>query len=493
MGGHIWLSWKGAGGGINNMTRIARATVIVALLAIISVLVPYDQADSSSAPVTNGITWLRSQQQPDGGFETEGYPGFETSDAILALAQSAQSGGAWNYDAARAAVLGTSTATGNTPLNEIDNYASGAIGSGAAGKIISLVTNPLAIDPTTFDPSNNGVVNLVTKLGFPGTGDFGIPLASFNSILFAARGYATLNSVPASTITLIRGAQKSDGSWSYNGDNTGIDGGADTTGLAVQTLIEAGVAAGDSDVSAALDYLVTNQQHSGGWIDGWAENPNSTAVAMLALVAAERTAPLAAGNAYLLSTQQPAGFFAGPYDDATPNTFATAQAIQGLVRAAIPDAPSYVTPKTITAATGGGAITLEASSGTLTTVSAVAPSTQTAPPTGISFPRGLVSFTVTGLSAGATTTVRITLPVGTTATGYYKLVRSTVGSTVGSTWINAISIVTFSNNVATLTLTDGGEGDDDGVRNGVIVDPGGPTVGTANSARESSVELRFTG
>ncbi len=490
MGGHMWLSWKGAGGGISNMTRIVRATAIVALLAIISVLLPYDQANSSSAPVTNGIAWLRSQQQPDGGFETEGYPGFETSDAILALAQSAQNGGSWNYDAARAAVLGTSTATGNTPLDEIDNYASGAIGSGAAGKIISLVTNPLAIDPTTFDPANNGVVNLVTKLGSPGAGgDFGIPLASFNSILFAARGYATLSPVPASTITLIRGAQKSDGSWSYDGNNTGIDGGADTTGLAVQTLIEAGVTAGDSDVSAALDYLVANQQPSGGWTDGpapyGAENPNSTAVAMLALVAAGRTAPLAAGNAYLLSTQQPAGFFAGPYDDDTPNTFATAQAIQGLVRATIPNAPSYVTPKTITAATGGGAITLEASSGTLATVLAVAPSTQIAPPTGISFPRGLVSFTVTGLSVGATTTVRITLPVGTTATGYYKL--------VGSTWANAISIVAFSNNVVTLTLTDGGEGDDDGVRNGVIVDPGGPTIGTASSASEPSVELRFTG
>ena len=32
------------------------------------------------------VAWLQSQQQPDGGFELLGVPGFETADAILGLA-----------------------------------------------------------------------------------------------------------------------------------------------------------------------------------------------------------------------------------------------------------------------------------------------------------------------------------------------------------------------------------------------------------------------
>ncbi len=352
------------------MARFVRAALVVAIVSASFASLAGAPASGASAPVTNGVAWLRSLQQPDGGFETEGFPGFENADAILALAQSAQSGSSWDAAAARAAVLGTSTSAGKTPLDSVDAYASGSIDPGEAGKIIALVTNPLAMDPTAFDPSGDGTVDLTAQLGTPGADDkWGVSLGAFNTILFAIRGYAAFASVPDATITVVRNAQKSDGSWSYDGDNTGTNGGADTTGLAVQALLESGVAAADADVTQALDYLEAQQQPSGAWTDGFSENPNSTAVALLALSAAGRTGTLAAGDAYLLGVQQSDGHFAGPYDDATPNTFGTAQAVQALVRTGIPDATTYAHPRTVPAATGGGALTLETDRGVLENVS----------------------------------------------------------------------------------------------------------------------------
>jgi hypothetical protein len=90
---------------------------------------------------------------------------------------------------------------------------------------------------------------------------------------------------------------------------------------------------------------------------------------------------------------------------------------------------------------------------------------------GVSFPNGLFSFNITGIAPGATVTVTITypsaMPVGTQ---YWKCQNGT--------WINCTSLLgdDDGDNVLTLTLTDGGLGDADGVANGTIVDPGGPGV-----------------
>lgn len=473
------------------MARFVRAALAVVIVSTSFSALIGAPASGASAPVTNGAAWLRTQQQADGGFEVEGFPGFETPDAVLALGSSAQSSSTWNAAAARAAVLGTSTADGNTPLEAIDTYASGSIGAGVAGKLITLVTNPLELDPSDFDPAGDGAVDLVAKLGSPGIDHkWGISLASFNRILFATRGYAIVSTVPAETIAVITDAQKSDGSWSFDGSNLGTDGGADTTGLAVQALLETGVPASNADVAAdvaqALDYLEAQQQLDGAWTDGFSENPNSTAVAMLALSAAGRTPPLAEGSAYLLSIQQPDGHFAGPYDGPTPNTFGTSQAVQGLVRTLVPDASSFADPQTIPAATGGGALSLETDDGSLDNVAAVDPATLAAPPTGVTFPRGLVSFEITGISTGGTATVHLTLPVGTTLSRYFKF--------NGTAWSDATSLASFADNVVTLTLTDGGAGDEDGVANGVIVDPGGPAVVAAAAVPTAIVlDPRFTG
>jgi hypothetical protein len=465
------------------MARIARAALVVAILASSFTVLSASSAFGAST-VANAVNWLKTQQQTDGGFEVSGFPGFETADAIFAIAEAAQTGASWSATEARNAVLAT-TNGGHTPLDAIDDYVSGTIGAGQAGKVITLVTNPLGINPANFDPRGNGATNLVATLGVPGAdGTFGIGLGAFNSFLYAVRGYARISSarVPTTTIDVIRSTQKIDGSWDFNGDNTGTGTDIDTTGLAILALLDAGVSAVDPDVGQGLGYLVAQQQATGAWQAFGSDDPNSTAVAMLALSAGGRTSPLAAADAFLAGLQlssppADAGRIQSPNDEFGVNTFATSQSIQALVRKAVSTPTSFTS---VPAAAGGGALAIDTSAGALHDVVAVDPTTLATPPPGATFPSGLISFEVTGLAHGAAVTVHLFLPATTAATHYLKF--------NGRAWSDATSLAAFSGSVVTLTLADGGPGDTDGVQDGIITDPGGPTAVAA-----SQTVAAFTG
>jgi hypothetical protein len=136
-----------------------------------------------------------------------------------------------------------------------------------------------------------------------------------------------------------------------------------------------------------------------------------------------------------------------------------------------------VTPA-VTSATDNGTITLDTSGNAGTSFSGVMalldtdPSLdQTGKPAGVTFPYGLVSFTVDNVAVGGTITVDITFPDAIPAgSAYYK---------VGATGFVEFTDVAFNGSTATLTLTDGGSGDLDGVADGSITDPGGLAVPVA--------------
>ncbi len=93
-------------------------------------------------------------------------------------------------------------------------------------------------------------------------------------------------------------------------------------------------------------------------------------------------------------------------------------------------------------------------------------------------PYGLFSFTITSLPVGSTVTVTISFPTDIPAGSQYWKVHD-------GDWILLPAEFVGSNdgdNILTLTLTDGGIGDDDGVANGEIVDPGGPGTQTSNTS-----------
>ena len=137
----------------------------------------------------------------------------------------------------------------------------------------------------------------------------------------------------------------------------------------------------------------------------------------------------------------------GTADSAQPNVASTPDPTGGYVTIAAPDA-GYP----------------------LSNVTTVDPASLPAPPAGVTGKSALVGFQV-GLPAGVTTTtvdVYLDDPSGD-IDSYWKY--------DGSTWIDATSLATFSDagggrTKATLTLTDGGFGDQDGAVDGSIVDPG---------------------
>jgi hypothetical protein len=104
---------------------------------------------------------------------------------------------------------------------------------------------------------------------------------------------------------------------------------------------------------------------------------------------------------------------------------------------------------------------------------------QTGKPSSFEFVDGMVQYTVEGVAAGGSVTVNITCPGGippgskvykADATGFHEVAGAVIrGSTV------------------TMTVTDGGPGDADGLADGVIIDPVGVAVPVASGT--GSIEL----
>jgi hypothetical protein len=122
----------------------------------------------------------------------------------------------------------------------------------------------------------------------------------------------------------------------------------------------------------------------------------------------------------------------------------------------------------------GGNATLVTSAGTIIGAFTTDPLTcgctlSYQPPAGYAYPYGLISFTITGLTPGATITVTVTLPGPVTAWIKFALGGINTGYSV-------FPGATFSGNQVVLTLTDGGAGDTDGAADGSITDPALPAV-----------------
>ena len=164
----------------------SRRLLLCALVAALSVTGCKNTGflDSANPPViTKAGTWLTSQQLADGSFEVGGFAGFETPDAIVAIAERAQTSSAWDTTKARNGVLAV-TKNGKSALDAMDDFADGTLSAGQAAKLIVLVATPLGLDSLAFDPQGDGARNLVGVLnqGEKPDGSFG----AFNATLYAA-------------------------------------------------------------------------------------------------------------------------------------------------------------------------------------------------------------------------------------------------------------------------------------------------------------------
>ncbi|HEX2700081.1 MAG TPA: prenyltransferase/squalene oxidase repeat-containing protein [Acidimicrobiales bacterium] len=321
---------------------IVLGALALALFAPASLPVPAIRpagAATASLDLARAAAFLRANQQPDGGFETAGFPGFETPDAVLALAEAAQATSSWNTASGRAAVA-AAVHDGRSPLDYVDDLAETTTSAGQAAKLIVLVAAPLGLPPATFDPQGDAATDLVARMdaGRNVNGSFGPP-GTLNATLYAAIAHPLIGrSVPPATQSLILAAQQANGGWSFSGDATGGEIDVDTTGLALQALAAAGVDPHTSAVRRAVAFLASNQLATGGWPAFDAEDPNATAVAVLGLTAVgEKVDTCWPGAGGVLAARQAAdGHVAGPNDAFGVNTFATSQAVQAAGRRWLP-------------------------------------------------------------------------------------------------------------------------------------------------------------
>ncbi len=338
------------------MTRIRRVFVCsgaLALTALIGSSVPHSSyaADpTSEAAANSAVAWLKTRQQSDGGFEQTSFAGFETTDVVLAIAEAAQTAPTWSTTEARAAVeaLHAGGPGGPTPLDYLEDLTANASDQGVPAKNVVLVALPLGFDPKAF-----GSVDLVDAMG----GCNGFATLGFNGFLYLTLAQELVcGGAPADNVTAIRDAQQANGGWNFAGDPTLDDVDLDSTALALQALVGSGAASSDPAVHAALALFAANQQPSGAWQFFGDDDPNSTAMAMLGIVAAgfdpmtscwrDTVAPELVGTPYArpdvwlrdqqITSGSEVGRVASPGDQFGVNTFATSQFVEAMLRSWLP-------------------------------------------------------------------------------------------------------------------------------------------------------------
>ncbi|MFM7270548.1 MAG: prenyltransferase/squalene oxidase repeat-containing protein [Actinomycetes bacterium] len=326
-------------------------------------------AATPRAGAVAAVEWLLSQVQPDGGFETAGFPGFETPDAVLAIATAAQTTSVWSTSEALAAVRAISSVCGEDPLAWLDGWSASGLSGGDAAKLVVLVAEPLGLPSAAFDPAGDGApIDLTTAIAAAATPDG--RYGTFNETIYAALALRlVIGAVPAGTVTAIRAGQHPDGGWDYTGDlTTATPADVNTTAAALIGLVAGGAAQSDAGVQRALGFLATRQQADGGWREEGdaVTNPNATALAALAIRtagydpdssvwrpvqpagAAAFAAVTGTPTGALLAAQAGDGHLVGPYDDFGLNTFGTSQGVQGLLRTWLVGALPLAAPATST-------------------------------------------------------------------------------------------------------------------------------------------------
>ncbi len=340
------------------MSRTRRVLASLGAVALALLVFPVSSravTPDDVAVAADAAAWIATQQQADGGFEVATFPGLESRDAALALAEQAQTGATWSTGEALAALtaLDVTGGGGPTPLHALDAYAADiaahaipSSAAGAAAKTILLAAQPLGLDPAAFDAAGDGdPVDLVAEL------DEQCDLLVFNDILYGILAGVTLcGDSPVAAADVVRAAQQADGGWGFAGDptTTGFDG--DTTGLAVQALVAAGASGADPAVSRALRLAAVEQRADGGWTDffGTASNASTTSIVALGVEAAgfdvttrcwrDTVAPDQMGSSYadpiawVRSQQAADGHIHSPYDEFGVNTLTTSQSVHALLR-----------------------------------------------------------------------------------------------------------------------------------------------------------------
>lgn len=289
------------------------------ILLAVAALAALPALASAAAPddaILRAAAFIKSVQRPDGSYAES--PG-QTMDAIIAVRAA-------GYDPAR------DTVGGKSPVDYLVANAASVTSPASAAKAA------LAAKALGLDPRNVGGTNLIQRAqdGYnAGTGAYADNAFSQS---IAVLGLACTGNQPgAKAADNLKAAAVQGGGWGFGGAAD-----PDTTAIAIQALLAAGLPKTDPAIAAGFAWLQANQGNDGGWgYDPSASNTSSTAFAVQALLALGENpeSPAYTKNGvnpiqYLLSQQQPDGSFAG-YDPA----FAANQVLPALAGRTFCNAP----------------------------------------------------------------------------------------------------------------------------------------------------------
>lgn len=212
-----------------------------------------------------GVEWLRRHQTARGGIAD--HVGF-TTEAVLAARGAGVDPAAWR--------------SGGHSLADFIAGAAGPYGAGSAAQAGKALAGAAAAG---IDPRAAGGIDLVDRVAArfdPATGWYGPSTwdQSWSMLGLAAAGQP----IPAPAAAALADARSPSGGWGAGVRDAEAD--ADSTGLALQALAAAGTPVTATAVTAGLAFLGATQQADAGWGHHGASNVNSTAYALLGLLAA---------------------------------------------------------------------------------------------------------------------------------------------------------------------------------------------------------------
>lgn len=270
----------------------------------------------------SAVSWLKTQQQPDGSFQ--GFGVGSTVDAGLALvaagenpAEFAQGNAtAWSFLQSKAADLA------KTP--------------GSAGKTLIL----LGAMKMNGELGGVNLVNTVVSSYDPATGHYGKDVIGH---AFAMLGLRALGKdVPAKAVDFLKSTQTSEGGWAFSGDTAA--GGADTntTAVVIQALVAANAGRSEDIVIKKAVSFLDSQQNADGGFPYQKNDPqsnesdvNSTAYVSQAMYILRNYTTADAANAFIASLQKQNGAFQWKKSEAADNAGATYQAVPALLHATL--------------------------------------------------------------------------------------------------------------------------------------------------------------
>jgi len=284
------------------------------------------------------LTWMNEQQNADGSWS--GWLGPDpgaTCDAVLAYAAAGFAPDSVKASGSDVSAMDYLSATASSYVTK---------SADSAGKL-ALVVESAGGDAHGFGGVN--IVHVLTSTHYsPAMGAFGVPTNTWHQA-FAIVGLAAAGeTIPVSATQTLASLQQSDGGWKYDFGPWSSTSDPDSTGIALQALISAGVLPTDSSVVSGTLFLQNQQDGQGSWGSWGSPSANSTAYAMQGLLAAGED--LLAGK-WLKDGHSPYDALAafqkhdGPFAVAgSDNGLATWQAVPALLGVHYPFTPAVLVP-----------------------------------------------------------------------------------------------------------------------------------------------------